>query len=230
MGSLLTETSQHAHEAAGGRLWANQRERIQHHLERLGITENEWCKQELGRDIATMRRRVQLAKGWDEYERNRRSQGDNGQYGLFYGLSLTHIESGRAMNAGRSGTHSAPEEPKLDITKCQFITGEALSEIRRLKSRVGTGHLGRYLSKGDLTARKQADHTLAHGWPSGGRRSIGSEAGQFLKFVSNLMQPRADCRIGNRGGNPVRFLGEFEEALIEIVCGLYGTLPRVGVQ
>jgi hypothetical protein len=134
IGSLLTETSQHAHEAAGGRLWANQRERIQRHLERLGITENEWCKQELGCDIATMGRRVHLAKGWDDYERNRRSQGDNGQYGLFYGLSLIHIKSCLAINAGWSRIHSAPEEPKLDSTKCQFITGEAPSEIRKLKS------------------------------------------------------------------------------------------------
>jgi hypothetical protein len=72
------------HEAAGGKLWANQRERIQRQLEKLGATEKDRCKQELGSDIGTMRRRVQLAKGWDQYERNRRSEGDNGQYGLYY--------------------------------------------------------------------------------------------------------------------------------------------------
>ena len=71
------------HEAVGGRLWARQRERVQGQLEKLGITEDEWCKQELGCDIATMRRRVQLAKGWDRYEQNRRSEGNNGQYGLY---------------------------------------------------------------------------------------------------------------------------------------------------
>src|SRR5580700_7179119 len=48
------------HEATGGRLWANQRGRIQRQLAKLGITENEWCKKELGCDIGTMRRRVQL--------------------------------------------------------------------------------------------------------------------------------------------------------------------------
>ena len=36
-------------------------------LEKLGITEEDWCKQELSCDIGTMRRRVQLAKGWDQY-------------------------------------------------------------------------------------------------------------------------------------------------------------------
>src|ERR1700719_2295560 len=49
------------HEATGGRLWANQRERIQRQLEKLGITEDEWCKRELDCDIRTMRRPVQLA-------------------------------------------------------------------------------------------------------------------------------------------------------------------------
>jgi DNA modification methylase len=122
------------HEAAGGRLWANQRERIQRQLEKLGIAESEWCKQELGCDINTMRRRVQLAKGWDQYERNRRNEGDNGQYGLYYGLSLIRIQSASAMTVGRTRTHSVSEEPKLDITRCQFITGEACDELRKLKA------------------------------------------------------------------------------------------------
>jgi len=122
------------HEAAGGRLWANQRERIQRQLEKLSITESEWCIRELCCDIATMRRRVQLAKGWDQYERNRRSEGNNGQYGLYYGLSLIRIGSGSAMTTRRSWTHSVSDVPKLDIGKCQFITGEALDELRKLKS------------------------------------------------------------------------------------------------
>ena len=122
------------HEAAGGRLWANRRERIQRQLEKLGITENEWCKRELGCDIATMRRRVQLAKGWDQYERNRREEGDNGQYGLYYGLSLIRTEPARAMTTRRPFTRSVPEAARLDIAKCQFITGAALSELGKLKS------------------------------------------------------------------------------------------------
>ena len=84
-------------------LWANQRERIQRQLEKLGITENEWCKQELGCDIGTMRRHVQLAKNWDQYERNRRKEADNGQYGLYYGLSLIRKQTPlAATTTGRS--------------------------------------------------------------------------------------------------------------------------------
>jgi hypothetical protein len=37
------------------------------------------------------------------------------------------------------------------------------------------------------------------------------------------MQPCAYGRIGNRCGNPVRFLGEFEERLIAIIYALHGT-------
>jgi hypothetical protein len=118
------------HEAAGGRLWANQRERIQRQLEKLGVTENEWCIRELGCDIATMRRRVQLAKGWDQYEQNRRSEGNNGQYGLYYGLSLIGASSDPAMTTRRSWTHSVTDVPKLDIGKCRFITGDARNELR----------------------------------------------------------------------------------------------------
>jgi hypothetical protein len=70
------------HEAAGGKLWANQRERIQRQLEKLGITEDEWCKRELDCDIRTMGQRVQLARGWTQYENARRDAGSNGQFGL----------------------------------------------------------------------------------------------------------------------------------------------------
>ena len=75
-------------EAALGRRWANMRTKIQKELERLGIGEAEWCKRELDCDIRTMRRRVQLARGWTQYEAARREAGNNGQYGLVYGLSL----------------------------------------------------------------------------------------------------------------------------------------------
>ena len=75
-------------EAALGRRWANMRTKIQKGLERLGIGEAEWCKRELDCDIRTMRRRVQLARGWTQYEAARRDAGNNGQYGLVYGLSL----------------------------------------------------------------------------------------------------------------------------------------------
>ena len=90
MDSVLVERDIAARrrEAALGRRWANMRTKIQQELERLGFGEAEWCKRELDCDIATMRRRVQLAKGWKQYEAARRDAGNNGQYGLVYGLSL----------------------------------------------------------------------------------------------------------------------------------------------
>ena len=75
-------------EAALGRRWAGVRSRIRKELESLGVSEAGWCREELGCDIRTMRRRVQLAKGWVQYERARRHAGNNGQFGLVYGLSL----------------------------------------------------------------------------------------------------------------------------------------------
>jgi DNA modification methylase len=123
------------HEAVGGRLWANQRERVQRQLEKVGITQDEWCKQELGCDIGTMRRRVQLAKGWDQYERNRRDEGSNGRFGLVYGLSLIRTQlADHATNTHRLRTHSVSDAPRLDVTRCQFITGDALDELHKQKS------------------------------------------------------------------------------------------------
>ena len=54
-------------EAALGRRWAGVRSRIRKELERLGVSEAGWCREELGCDIRTMRRRVQLAKGWERW-------------------------------------------------------------------------------------------------------------------------------------------------------------------
>ena len=122
-------------EAALGRRWANMRARIQKELERLGISEAEWCKRELNCDIATMRRRVQLARGWKQYEAARRDAGNNGQYGLVYGLSLIRAETSvLATNTHhlRARYGSAPNN--LDISRCEFITGDALAELRKMPS------------------------------------------------------------------------------------------------
>ncbi len=122
-------------EAALGRRWANMRTRIQKELERLGFGEAEWCKRELDCDIATMRRRVQLAKGWKQYEAARRDAGNNGQYGLVYGLSLIRTEAtGTATSAHRLRVCYCIEPNKLDISRCQFITGDALTELRKMPS------------------------------------------------------------------------------------------------
>ena len=124
-------------EAGLGRRWAAMRARIQKELERQGLSEADWCKRELDCDIRTMRRRVQLARGWTQYEEARRDAGSNGQCGLVYGLSLISAEpTARATNGHRlsvrSGTDTGPTG--LDMSRCQFITGEARDELRKLKS------------------------------------------------------------------------------------------------
>ena len=99
-------------EAALGRRWANMRTKIQKGLERLGIGEAEWCKRELDCDIRTMRRRVQLARGWTQYEAARREAGNNGQYGLVYGLSVIGADrSDMATNGHRLSVRS-PKDRK----------------------------------------------------------------------------------------------------------------------
>ena len=123
-------------EAALGRRWANIRTKIQQELERQGISEADWCRRELDCDIRTMRRRVQLARGWTQYEAARREAGNNGQYGLVYGLSL--LIRRRTNRTGtkchRLSVRSAKASNKLDTTRCEFITGDALTELRQAAS------------------------------------------------------------------------------------------------
>jgi DNA modification methylase len=125
------------HEANGGRLWAAQRSRIQKELEKLAINEADWCKQHLGCSIQTMLRRRQLAKGWTTYERRRKEAGTNGQFGILYALSLIGPEPRvAATNSHRMRVRSgsARDVLGLDLTRCSFITGEALAELRKMKS------------------------------------------------------------------------------------------------
>ena len=124
-------------EAGLGRRWAVMRSKIQKELERQDGSEADWCKRELGCDIATMRRRVQLAKGWRQYESARRGAGNNGQYGLLYGLSLIRIEpvtSATNTQALRSRYAAESKIGRLDTSRCQFITGDALAELRKMRS------------------------------------------------------------------------------------------------
>ena len=68
--------------------WVRIGTQINEELEKIGMSEAEWCRRELGCSIQTMRRRVQLLKGWDQYLKRRREVGDNGQYGLLYAAFL----------------------------------------------------------------------------------------------------------------------------------------------
>ena len=84
-----------------------------------------------------MRRRVQLARGWTQYETARRDAGSNGQYGLVYGLSLISSEPTAPATNGhrlsiRSGTDAGATG--LDMSRCKFITGDARGELRKLQS------------------------------------------------------------------------------------------------
>ena len=84
---------------------------------------------------ATMRRRVQLAKGWTQYEAARREAGNNGQYGLVYGLSLLiraepTVSATNAIDCVMFSTATN----KLDMSRCEFITGDALTELRKMSS------------------------------------------------------------------------------------------------
>jgi site-specific DNA-methyltransferase (cytosine-N4-specific) len=122
-------------EAGLGRRRAAMRARIQKELERQGRSEADWCKQELGCSIQTMHRRRQLAKGWVLYERRRVEAGNTGQCGILYGLSLIGSEHRPyATNSHHMRIRSPTDAPKLDLSRCDFITGDARIELRKMRS------------------------------------------------------------------------------------------------
>ena len=126
------------HEAQAGHQWALSRDHIIKECERRGISEEEWCKQELGCDIATMRRRVQLYRNWDEYVDKRRAEGHTEQWGLRHALSLIPVNRRYEMNSQparvRSATKSSQTDLKLDLSRCTFLTGDALKMLKLIRS------------------------------------------------------------------------------------------------
>jgi hypothetical protein len=109
--------------------WVKNRNRINQELDKVGMSEAEWCRRELGCSIQTMRRRVQLLKGWNQYIKRRREVGDNGQYGLLYAAFLaapairSESVTGARFPSVRSGIRPS------DVPCCDFITGDARSEL-----------------------------------------------------------------------------------------------------
>ena len=127
------------HEAQAGHRWALSRDRIKkEECKERGINEEEWCKQALGCAIATMRRRVQLYRNWDEYVEKRRAEDHTEQWGLRHALSLIPVNRRYKMNSPpprvRSATKSSETEPKLDLSRCKFITGDAREMLRTLQT------------------------------------------------------------------------------------------------
>jgi DNA modification methylase len=112
--------------------WVRHRNKINEELDRLGVTEAEWCRRELGCSIQTMRRRVQLLKGWNQYLKRRREVGDNGQYGLLYAafLAAPALRATFATNARFASVRSDTGLP--DLSGCQFITGDARTELLKM--------------------------------------------------------------------------------------------------
>jgi hypothetical protein len=126
------------HEAQAGHRWALSRDHIIKECERQGISEAEHCKQELSCDIASMRRRVQLYRNWDEYADRRRAEGHTEQWGLRYALSLIPIDRRYAPDSQparvRSVSRDSAMEPKLDLSRCKFITGDALKMLKAIRT------------------------------------------------------------------------------------------------
>jgi DNA modification methylase len=138
-------------EADIGLQFAKAVDRIEDALKSTGSNQHidQWCKSTCGCDIRTMRRRKRLHKQWKEYEAKRRELGQSGQTGLLFALSLVteakpNVMNGQALSV-RSPTRTTravvtrtvkmPTKPVNSDDRCQFITGDALTELPKLKEK-----------------------------------------------------------------------------------------------
>jgi len=126
-------------QALFGAEWAKRRASIQAQLLKKGMSEAEWTKREAGIDISEMRRRVRLYRKWNRYEAARREAGDTGYSGLYYALSLVPDRIGAQTSRGaspiRSGIISEFAVPGVQLSRVTFVTGDALIELRKMKSK-----------------------------------------------------------------------------------------------
>ena len=126
-------------QALFGAEWAKRRTRIRAQVLKKGMSEAEWTKRETGIDISEMRRRVRLYRKWNRYEAVRRQVGDTGYSGLYYALSLVADRIGVRTSRGappiRSGGVSGLAAPGVQLSRVTFVTGDALIELRKMKSK-----------------------------------------------------------------------------------------------
>jgi DNA modification methylase len=143
-GSLVeNDIAARKQEAQIGFEFAKLVDRIEGALKATGSNLNldQWCKQKIGCDIRTMRRRKRLYKRWKEYETKRRELGSCGQIGLLVALSLVADDTQESATNGQplsvrspSRTNISRKTDAVDSSCCQFITGDALSELRKMES------------------------------------------------------------------------------------------------
>ena len=116
-----------------GTNYAKHRNRLVAELDKIGVTEVEFCRG-LGRgqSLSTMQRRMALVPddAWQRYLSNRREQGDDGCFTLEYAVYLTRSDSDTKPRSTQ--TQSAPV---IDDPDHLIIHGDALSELRKRASK-----------------------------------------------------------------------------------------------
>ena len=118
--------------AAMGKNYSKHRNRLVAELDKIGVTEVEFCRG-LGRgqSLSTMQRRMALVPddAWQRYLSNRREQGDDGCFTLEYAVYLTRSDSDT-----KPRSTPAQSEPVIDDPDHLIIHGDALSELRKWAS------------------------------------------------------------------------------------------------
>ena len=167
------------HEAQAGRRWALARPRLQRDYKRRGISEEQGTKEDFGRSLASMRRRVQIYRGWGRYVAERRQAASGDYWGLLHGVSLIPVNRRYATNSSRTKVRAGTDDQKmLDPSMCRSLTGDSKMVLKRLA---------------DLSV--QCIITSPPFWPlkrSFGGKGLGFEP-TLEEYVTNLLAILAEC-------------------------------------
>jgi hypothetical protein len=121
-------------EATGGRLWANQRERIQRQLEKLVISRTSGASGSLAATSAPCGAASNSPKAGNSTSAADVKKEAMASAGWYMAIRCRSQPADNATNTHRLRTHSVSDVPRLDVTRCQFITGDALDELHKMKS------------------------------------------------------------------------------------------------
>jgi site-specific DNA-methyltransferase (adenine-specific) len=130
-GLTTADITARRHEAAAGEAWAM----VKEELAAKGIKADEWCRKNLDVTARSMDRRLFLFKHWKLYESARRDQED-GLYGMVYAVALVRQELAKTATKRQPLSNrfevGSEHAATLDISKCDFRTGDALKVLRTL--------------------------------------------------------------------------------------------------
>ena len=120
------------------RTYARNRPRLWEELDKIGMSEHQWCKKQgKGNSLVTQRRRLRLLQpgAFKCYLHHRRKFGDNGMYGLDYATVISRLPlpgEGKIVTSARQPASVLFDDGTFDPEWVNLITADCVPEMRKM--------------------------------------------------------------------------------------------------